>query len=350
MHDVLLREGLIRSLNVVTVDLAMRSGLANVAATAARFGLSRPEAYPSMALGTSEETPLQMAAAYAAFANGGTMIDPTLIAGAVDTNDGQMLNQLSPRRQIIKPATAYMITDMLSEVTKRGTARRAQGSFSNVAIAGKTGTSRDGWFVGYTPNLVCAVWVGFDDNQQLGLTGAEAALPAWIDFMKEAVAIRPSLGGSSFPKPAGIVTVKIDPETGQLAGPNCPTTQTVSVASQFAPALECLKHQPLIEFEEEAAVEALESSVESSDLSTDSRSNGSTQAGQSMTQGGRSNGSLEALYEVNSISEGPVEVATSPKPIRQPVQPELNERGQPRLTNSPVITGEGTKFGTRLHQ
>ncbi|MDT7817370.1 MAG: penicillin-binding protein, partial [Acidobacteriaceae bacterium] len=253
MHDVLLREGLIRSLNVVTVDLAMRSGLANVAAIAARFGLPRPAAYPSMALGTSEATPLQMAAAYAAFANGGTMIEPTVIAGSVDHHGGQMLNALSAGRQIIKPTTAYMITDMLSEVTKRGTARRAQGSFSNVAIAGKTGTSRDGWFVGYTPNLACAVWVGFDDNQQLGLTGAEAALPAWIDFMKEAVAIRPSLGGTSFPKPSGIVTVKIDPETGQLAGPNCPTAQTVSVSSQFAPALECLKHQPLV-FEEEAYV------------------------------------------------------------------------------------------------
>ncbi|MGI9066951.1 MAG: penicillin-binding protein 1A, partial [Pyrinomonadaceae bacterium] len=312
MHDVLLREGLIRSLNVVTVDLAMRSGLANIAATAARFGLPRPQAYPSMALGTSEATPLQMAAAYAAFANGGTMIEPILIAGSVgtafDTNAGQMLNAISAKRQIIKPTTAYMITDMLAAVTKRGTARRAQTSFTNVAIAGKTGTSRDGWFVGYTPNLVCAVWVGFDDNKQLGLTGAEAALPAWIDFMKEAIAIRPSLGGRSFPKPAGIVTAKIDPETGQLAGPNCPTAQTVSVASQFAPALECLKHQPEIAFEDEVEDVAWESSLESSDLSSDSPSAGVTQAGQSMTPPDRSNRSLETPYEVNSNLDGQPEI------------------------------------------
>lgn len=342
MHDVLLREGLIRSLNVVTVELAMRSGLANIAATAARFGLPRPEAYPSMALGTSEATPLQMAAAYAAFANGGTMIEPTVVAGSVDSNGSEMLNALSPRQQVIKPTTAYMITDMLSDVTRRGTARRAQGSFSNVAIAGKTGTSRDGWFVGYTPNLVCAVWVGFDDNKQLGMTGAEAALPAWIDFMKEAVAIRPSLGGSSFPKPAGIVTVKIDPETGQLAGPNCPTAETVSVASQFAPAVECFKHQPVVEYEDEAYVAALESSVESSDLSTDSSSAGLAQAGQS-------NRSSETTYEVNSHLGGP-ETEAQPKPLRQPIQTELNERGQPRLVNSPVVAGEGAKVSIRLRQ
>ena len=362
MHDVMFREGLIRSLNVVTVDLAMRSGLANVAATAARFGLPRPAAYPSMALGTSEATPLQMAAAYAAFANGGTMIEPTVIAGSVDARGGQMLSAPSAGRQIIKPTTAYMITDMLSDVTKRGTARRAQGNFSNVAIAGKTGTSRDGWFVGYTPNLVCAVWVGFDDNQQLGLTGAEAALPAWIDFMKEAVAIRPSLGGTSFPKPAGIVTVKIDPETGQLAGPHCPTTQTVSVSSQFAPALECLKHQPLIEFEEAIGDLPLESPVESSDLSNDSRSAGLVQADQSMGQAGQSmmqanqsvteadqsNKSLDTPFEVNRHLNVQPKPETHPKPIRQAIQTELNERGQPRLINSPVVASEGAKIGNRL--
>src|SRR6185295_3877711 len=100
-------------------------------------------------------------------------------------------------------------------------------------------------------NLVCAVWIGFDDNRQLGLTGAEAALPAWIEFMKDALAIRPSLGGSSFAKPSGIVSVKIDPETGELAGPNCPTSQSINVAAQFAPRLECFKHLPDFESEDE---------------------------------------------------------------------------------------------------
>ena len=266
MHDVTMREGLVRSLNVVTVELAMRSGLANVANTAARFGLPRPEAYPSMALGVSEATPLQMAAAYAAFANGGKAVKPSLIARVGQDNEEEMPSEKDVQNnpQVIKPTTAFMINDMLSDVTRRGTARRANGSFKNVAIAGKTGTSRDGWFVGYTPNLVCAVWIGYDDNQQLGLTGAEAALPAWIDFMKEALSIRPSLGGESFPIPRGVVAVKIDPETGYLAGPNCPSAQTVKVATQFAPSLECLRHQPNepeMEYEGYVVEDSLESST-----------------------------------------------------------------------------------------
>jgi penicillin-binding protein 1B len=308
MHDVLLREGLIRSLNVVTVDLAIRTGLASVAATAARFGLPKPEAYPSMALGTSEATPLQMAAAYSAFANGGTMFEPTVIGKVVDNNSGEtMITPLPTSRQVIKPTTAYMITDMLSAVTQRGTARRARSSFKNVAIAGKTGTTRDGWFVGYTTNLVCAVWVGFDDNQQLGLTGAEAALPAWIDFMKEALAIRPSLGGASFLKPRGITSVKIDPETGLLAGSYCPTAQTVSVASRFAPIVECLKHLPQLESVDEAYDVTLESLDETPILSTNLRAVGLNQSEQLTDK-------LAARDEVNSHLDGERQTAVQPKP------------------------------------
>ena len=104
---------------------------------------------------------------------------------------------------MIQPGTAFMITDMLQGVIEEGTARAARGQIPKTAIAGKTGTSRDGWFVGYSKNLVCAVWIGFDDNQQLGLTGAEAALPAWVDFMKSAVDLRPELGGKSLPAACG---------------------------------------------------------------------------------------------------------------------------------------------------
>jgi len=223
----------------------MRVGLSSVANTAARFGLPRPDAYPSLALGTTEVTPLQVAAAYAAFVNGGKRVEPTLVTGIKNSTDETNYFASSSAEQIVSPGTAYMITDMLSDVTTRGTAGRAKASFKNVAIAGKTGTSRDGWFVGYTPNLVCAVWIGYDDNKQLGMTGAEAALPVWIEFVKEAVADRPSLGGAQFAKPAGIMTVRVDPETGFLAGPNCPSSLVVSVASRFAPGMDCYKHRPL---------------------------------------------------------------------------------------------------------
>jgi len=260
MHQVMMREGLVRSLNVVTVDLALRTGLTTVADFAAKVGLPRPQAYPALALGTGEVTPLQIAAAYAAFANGGEAVAPIVIRRVSDNNTGEVLVDRVPQtRHALRSTTAYMITDMLSDVIKRGTARRANGILENVAVAGKTGTSRDGWFVGYTPNLVCAVWIGFDDNQQLGLTGAEAALPAWVDFIRAAVAVRPSLGGQNFPKPADIITVKIDPETGALAGPNCPSSVLVSLSYGFAPALECLKHAPVVD---EAASTEFEQSAD----------------------------------------------------------------------------------------
>ncbi|HSE30308.1 MAG TPA: PBP1A family penicillin-binding protein [Pyrinomonadaceae bacterium] len=248
MHEVLMREGLVRSLNVVTVELALRTGLSTVADFAADFGLPKPAPYPALALGTTEVTPLQIAAAYAPFANGGKSVVPIVVRRVSDTYTGEVVIDGRPQsRRVIKDSTAYMITDMLSDVIKRGTARRANVGFKNIAVAGKTGTSRDGWFVGYTPNLVCAVWIGFDDNKQLGLTGAEAALPAWMDFIKEAVAIRPSLGGASFPKPADVITVRVDPESGALAGPNCPSSIVVSVSSKFAPRIECWKHAMMYE-------------------------------------------------------------------------------------------------------
>src|SRR5712692_4356158 len=233
MRDVWLRTGLIKSLNVVTVDVAMQTGLARVADTAQSFGLPRPAPYPALALGTTEVSPMQIAVAYAAFANGGRRIQPNVVArsGEAQQND-----------QVIQPGTAFMITDMLEGVIDQGTARAARGLIPKTAVAGKTGTSRDGWFVGYTPNLVCAVWIGFDDHKQLGLTGAEAALPAWVDFMKSAVDLRPELGGKSFDRPDGITIVEIDPETGQLATGLCPLHERIAIATTQAPFSECYRH------------------------------------------------------------------------------------------------------------
>ena len=232
MQDVPMRTGLIKSLNVVTVDVAMQTGLARVANTASDFGLPRPEAYPALALGTTEVTPLEIATAYATFANGGKRVQPRVV------ND----DALSEGNQVIAPTTAFMITDMLQGVIREGTARAARGAVPGAAIAGKTGTSRDGWFVGYTPNLVCAVWVGFDDNKQLGLTGAEAALPVWTEFMKAAVDLRPELGGASFAQPEGITIADVDTETCDLASRNCPTHDRVAMLTSQAPLSECFRH------------------------------------------------------------------------------------------------------------
>lgn len=240
MGEVTMRTGLVKSLNVVTVDVALQTGLARIANLAAAFGLPKPERYPALALGTEEVTSLQLAAAYAAFVNEGKRVDPRVIASVDEPPAVHALPRAT--NQVISPTTAYTITNMLAGVIERGTARKARGALPGTAIAGKTGTSRDGWFVGYSPNLVCVVWIGYDDNEQLGLTGSDAALPAWVDFMKGAVAVRPDLGGAHFECPEGIKFVEIDIATGLISTLNCPLRELIAVPEAEVPHLECYLH------------------------------------------------------------------------------------------------------------
>ncbi|HBB87392.1 MAG TPA: hypothetical protein DC047_07230 [Blastocatellia bacterium] len=244
--DVTMRTALVKSLNVVTVDVALQTGLARIANLASDFGLPRPERYPSMALGTEEVTPLQLAAAYAAFANGGRRVLPKVIA-SVGEPPASHINIGNNGKQVVSPTTAYMITNMLQAVVYHGTAHAARGALKGTSFAAKTGTSRDGWFVGYTPNLVCVVWIGFDDNRQLGLTGAIAALPAWVDFMQGAVAARPELGGRNFECPEGIEFVEIDADNGLRSTLTCPHRELIAVTERLAPNLECYRHGNLPE-------------------------------------------------------------------------------------------------------
>lgn len=241
LRDVTMRTALVKSLNVVTVDVALQTGLARIANLASDFGLPRPERYPSMALGTEEVTPLELAAAYAAFANGGHRVEPKVIASVGEPPAAHAANDRNDK-PVVSPTTAYMITNMLEAVVDHGTAHAARGALQGTSFAAKTGTSRDGWFVGYTPNLVCVVWIGFDDNQQLGLTGAEAALPAWVNFMQGAVAARPELGGRNFECPEGIEFVEIDADSGLRSTLSCPHRELIAVTERLAPNLECYRH------------------------------------------------------------------------------------------------------------
>jgi penicillin-binding protein 1B len=239
MGEVTLRTGLVKSLNVVTVDIALQTGLARIANLATRFGLPKPERYPSLALGTKEVTPLQLASAYGVFVNDGVRVEPRAITSIGEPPGA---HAISSETEVVSPTTAYMITNMLAAVIDHGTARKARGAVRGSAVAGKTGTSRDGWFVGYSQNLVCAVWIGFDDNKQLGLTGAEAALPAWVEFMNAALAVRPDLGASNFECPEGIKFVEIDSNTGLLSTLSCPLRELIAVTDKTAPNMECYLH------------------------------------------------------------------------------------------------------------
>ncbi|MEK6300306.1 MAG: PBP1A family penicillin-binding protein [Acidobacteriota bacterium] len=220
-RNVTLREALRRSLNVPSVSLAMSVGLGNVANVAEKSGLERPRVYPSMALGTSEVSPLELAGAYTVFANDGTALRPIPIRSTDDDDRAVATERLqATSTYVFSPQVAYLMTSLLQSVVDSGTASRLRAMGLKGAMAGKTGTTGDGWFVGYTPRIVCAVWVGFDDNRDLRMKASDAALPMWADFMKQALDLRPELGGDSFPRPGGIVSVEIDPATGCLAGPD----------------------------------------------------------------------------------------------------------------------------------
>ena len=222
MQPVTLRDAMVHSLNVVTVDVAMEVTIGRVMSLAAKAGLPRvSRAYPAMALGTSEATPLQMASAYTGFANNGMRTTPIAIT-RVTTGSGMTIAQPSAQKnEVVRPPIAYVMTSFMKDVVNRGTGAplRARGFKYNVA--GKTGTSRDGWFAGYTPDLVCVVWVGFDDGSQLGLTGAASALPIWGDFMSSALTTHPEWTGD-WTVPDGVQQTEIDPATGAIAQADSP--------------------------------------------------------------------------------------------------------------------------------
>jgi penicillin-binding protein 1B len=217
MQPVTLRDAMVHSLNVVTVDVAMEVTVGRVMSLAAKAGLPRvSRAYPAMALGTAEATPLQMVSAYSAFAANGTRTTPIAIT-RVTTGSGMTIAQpTAQKNEVVRPPIAYVMTSFMKDVVNRGTGAplRARGFKFNVA--GKTGTSRDGWFAGYTPDLVCVVWVGFDDGSQLGLTGAASALPIWGDFMSAALTTHPEWNGD-WQMPDGVQQTEIDPATGVVA-------------------------------------------------------------------------------------------------------------------------------------
>jgi membrane carboxypeptidase/penicillin-binding protein len=239
---VTLEFALEESLNSATSRLANTIGLDRVRAMASKLGFGDLPPYPSIVLGGIEVSPMQLANAYAILANEGLDSPPYAVTAVVDQNNQVIEGHELKAEQVLSPDLAYTMDFMLEQVINHGTGEGARKMGFTRPAAGKTGTtndSMDAWFAGFTPNLLAVVWTGFDQKEALGLTGAEASLPAWTAFMKSATAPRPAL---DFGVPPGVVIAKVDPLTGYLAGPYCPVTIQGVFPKDAAPTQICPFH------------------------------------------------------------------------------------------------------------
>jgi penicillin-binding protein 1B len=217
------REALERSLNVATARLAQQVGIDRVAEVAERLGIESPlPRVPSLAIGSADLSPLELARAYATIANGGIRPQIRTFEDVVDGTGEAVERQPIGFERVLDAGTAYLATSLLEGVIERGTGRGVRAGGIRGPIAGKTGTSdeeRDAWFVGFSPELVVVVWIGFDEPRSLGLPSSRVALPVWTRFVREATGGQ--LRGTFIP-PAEVVEVDIDPVSGALALAGCP--------------------------------------------------------------------------------------------------------------------------------
>lgn len=242
-YTVSLQDALKKSYNLATVDLAMKTGLDRIVELAAKFNFSTPiKPYPSLALGAFEVIPLELARAYCVFAAEGVQPFPLSLKGVMDENGRILEQQHLNIERLITAAEAFVMTRMLQGVVKEGTARSLQWRGVTWPVAGKTGTTndfRDAWFVGYTPDILALVWVGFDSGDSIKATGAAAALPIWADLMK---AIPQYRSEADFKIPQGVEKILICPVTGRLAVSGCPDPVEVYFLTGHTPNGECPLH------------------------------------------------------------------------------------------------------------
>jgi penicillin-binding protein 1B len=233
------RFALAQSLNNATVKLAEQVGYDKVAALARAAGIKSVQPTPAMALGAYDATPLDIAAAYTVFANGGVRVSPMLATSVHDAHGGLVENFQAERTLVLDPRVAYVMTTMMEGVINNGTAASVRGMGFAAPAAGKTGTSHDGWFAGYTSNLLCIIWVGYDDYSDLRLSGSSTAAPIWAEFMKRAVKLPAYKDAQPFQPPAGVVDVRLDKATNRLATAACPDTYTVAFIAGTEPKDSC---------------------------------------------------------------------------------------------------------------
>ena len=239
-----LRRALALSRNIATIKVAEQTGFDHVASLwkKANVGQATLQGYPSIALGVFELTPMDVATAYTAFPNGGT-IKPLRAIMRVRSGDQTVVPKAVEGARIARETTTFLVTNMMRSVINEGTGASARGAGFALDAAGKSGTTndlRDAWFVGFTPELLAVVWVGFDDNTPLGLSGTQAALPIWTEFMKRALAGHGSL---PFEPPEGVSFLEIDRDTGKLALPTCPRVTNESFLIGTEPTEVCDLHR-----------------------------------------------------------------------------------------------------------
>ena len=234
------RYALMRSDNNATIGLASMVGFDRVAALARSAGIKTAQGTPSMAIGSYDATPLEMAGAYTVFANGGLHLDPWMLA-SVRTPTGDIVTDYTPTSsQILDPRVAFLTTSMMENVLRgEGTGAGVRNMGFLAPAAGKTGTSHDAWFAGFTSNLLCIVWVGNDDYTDIKLQGAQAAAPIWANFMKRAVQLPQYSDTNDFTPPEGVDVITLDKATNLLADPSCPDDYTAAFLAGTEPTATC---------------------------------------------------------------------------------------------------------------
>ena len=247
MGDVPATQALYLSLNNATITLAEMVGLDNVVSLARAAGITSVQPTPAMAIGSYDATPLQMAGAYTVFANGGIKIDPWMLA-SVRAPNGDVVADYSPQtKPVLDPRAAFLTVSMMEQVLNNphGTGAGVRNMGFRSPAAGKTGTSHDAWFAGFTSNLLCIVWVGNDDYSQLSASmgaaaeGSRAAGPIWADFMQNAVKQPEYSDTKDFVPPPGVVQVQLDRNTNLLADAACPEDYTAAFLDGTQPTDTC---------------------------------------------------------------------------------------------------------------
>jgi penicillin-binding protein 1B len=241
--EITWRRALAMSRNLGTIRVAERVGFDRVASLWRRVGVGTPpQAYPSITLGVFELTPLEVAQAYTLFTNGGS-VRPLRALDRIEAGERELEPKVAKLKPVARPESTFLVTNMMRSVLNEGTGAGARAAGFALDAAGKSGTTndlRDAWFVGFTPELLTVVWVGYDTNRPLSLSGTQAALPIWTEFMKSALA---GHADAAFAAPDGVTAVEIDGDTGKLATPACPRTITESFLAGTEPTEYCELHR-----------------------------------------------------------------------------------------------------------